>query len=279
MEASMPRSSPTTLTLPPFDGVVRNLILANVVAFFGLSVLQWVAPGVAETVLRGFALQPLRVAHGQLWQLATYSFLSVDILSVLFNMLLLWFMGAMLEEAYGRRWFLELYFTAAVGGAALASGLSFTQALHLSPLNTAAGASAALLGTLVAVAMRFGDQEFYLWMLVRIRAKYMVAIIILIDLAMLLKSGNTFGVALDLSGALCGYLYVQLAPRRGMAFGFSEQYFSLRNSYYRYKRRRAARKFEVYMGKQGRDVKFDSEGRYIDPDEPKKDPNDRRWMN
>ena len=67
-----------------------------------------------------------------------------------------------------------------------------------------------------------------------------------------------------------------LPPRRGFAFAGSERLFGLRNSYYRWKRRRAARKFEVYMRKQNRDVHFDKEGRYIDPD---KDPNDRRWMN
>ena len=61
--------------------------------------------------------------------------------------------------------------------------------------------------------------------------------------------------------------------------GFPEQYFSVRNGYYRWKRRRAARKFEVYMGKQGRKVSFDKDGRYIDPDETRKDPNDKRWMN
>jgi hypothetical protein len=26
-------------------------------------------------------------------------------------------------------------------------------------------------------------------------------------------------------------------------------------------------------------VKFDDEGRYIDPDQERKDPNDKRWMN
>jgi hypothetical protein len=63
-----------------------------------------------------------------------------------------------------------------------------------------------------------------------------------------------------------------------MSTAFSEGLFSLRNNYYRWKRRHAARKFEVYMRKQNRDVRFDNEGRYIDPDE-KRDPNDRRWMN
>jgi hypothetical protein len=53
----------------------------------------------------------------------------------------------------------------------------------------------------------------------------------------------------------------------------------MRSAYYRAKRRRAARKFEVYMGKQGRKVRFDDEGRYIDPDEERKNPRDKRWMN
>ena len=86
------------------------------------------------------------------------------------------------------------------------------------------------------------------------------------------------GALLQLSGALAGFLFVRFAPRRGVVFGVSEKLFGMRNSYYRYKRRRAARKFEVYMKKQNREVHFDKEGRYIDPDE-RRDPNDRRWMN
>lgn len=275
----MPRSAPTTLTLPPFEGAVRTLVLANVAVFFTLAILAWLAPGLASWMVQHFALQPIRVVHGEVWQLATYSFIEAGTLAILFNMLMVWFIGSMLEGSYGSRWFMELYFTSAIGGAFLATILSFAEVLHFGPLSMASGASAALLGVLVAVAMRFGDQEFFLWFLVRVRAKYLVAIIILIDLAMLLKSGDTFGVVLDLAGGLCGFLYVRYAPRRGMAYGFSEQIFGLRNSYYRYKRRRAARKFEVYMGKQGRDVKFDSEGRYIDPDKVKEDPKDKRWIN
>jgi hypothetical protein len=47
----------------------------------------------------------------------------------------------------------------------------------------------------------------------------------------------------------------------------------MRNKYYRWKRRRAARKFEVYMRSQGRTVRFDGSGRPID-----EDPDDKkRW--
>ena len=53
--------------------------------------------------------------------------------------------------------------------------------------------------------------------------------------------------------------------------GVSEKYFGLRNSYYRWKRKRAARKFEVYMRKHDRTVTFDEHGNFVSPpDDDKK---------
>jgi hypothetical protein len=82
---------------------------------------------------------------------------------------------------------------------------------------------------------------------------------------------------LHLSGALCGYVFIKYVPRRGIASGFTERLYALRNDYYRSKRRRAARKFEVYMRAQNREVHFDNDGRYIEPE--KRDSNDKKWMN
>jgi membrane associated rhomboid family serine protease len=274
----MPSSSPITMTFPPFSGVVRKLVFANVAVFFAIAVSQWIAPELVGQLLVHLMLEPLAVARGELWQLATYGFIHFNLLDILFAMLTLWFLGSMLESAYGSRWLSELYFTSAIGGAFAASAISFTRILHLSPYSVASGAWAGIFGLLIAIAMRFGDQEFLLFFVIRIRAKYMVAIYILIAVAILLKDANAFGALLQLSGAFCGYLYVRYAPRRGMIYGFTEQYFAMRNAYYRARRRHAAKKFEVYMGKQGRKVSFDKDGRYIDPDE-QKDPNDKHWMN
>jgi membrane associated rhomboid family serine protease len=267
------------MTFPPFTGVVRKLVLANVVAFFGLLLLHWVSPGLESFLLGHLLLEPLAVVRGEIWQLLTYSFLNTGILDILFGMLTLWFTGSLLESAFGSQWLAEIYFTSVVGGAILATAISFTHVFGLRPDIGATGAWAGIFGLLVAIAMRFGDQEFLLWFFLRIKAKYMVAIYILIAIAILLKGGNAFSALLQLSGAFAGFLYVQFAPRRGLLYGASERYFGLRNEYFRWKRRRAARKFEVYMGKQGRKVHFDKDGRYIDPDTVKKDPNDRSWMN
>jgi membrane associated rhomboid family serine protease len=276
----MPRSGPISLSLPAFSGVTRKLILANVAAFFALAIMHWVAPGLADILRYHLLLEPRAVLHGELWQLATYSFLNEGILGILFGMLTLWFVGSLLESSRGSQWLFELYATSVMGGALVASAISFTHILGLRPDVGAVGAWAGIFGLMLGIAMLFGEQEFLLWFVLRIKAKYMVAIYILIAIAILLKQADNFGALLQLSGALCGFLYVKFAPRRGLAFGFSERYFGIRNGYYRWKRRRAARKFEVYMRKQNREVHFDKDGRYVDPDDLKhRDPNDKRWMN
>jgi membrane associated rhomboid family serine protease len=281
----MPRSAPITLTFPPFAGAVRKLVFANVGVFFAIAVLHLFMAGFIDSLFAVYpkpgylVLHPSAVAGGQIWQLVTYPFVEWGILSILFSSLSLWLCGSILESAYGSRFLAELYFTSVIGGAVLASALSFTRILSLHPEAVGFGAWAGVYGILVAIAVRMGDLEFMLFPLpINIKAKYLVGIYILVDIAILLKGGDVFGALLHLSAGFCGYLYVHYAPRRGLGFRFSEQIFAMRNAYYRSKRRRAARKFEVYMGKQGRKVQFDKEGRYIDPDQHK-DPNDKRWMN
>ena len=131
---------------------------------------------------------------------------------------------------------------------------------------------------LIAFGVLHGDMQFMLFPLpIQIRAKYLVTVYLLIAFASFFLSDKIYALA-QLGGALCGFIYIKAAPRKGFFSGASEQYFGVRNSYYKWKRRRAARKFEVYMRKQNREVHFDREGRYIDPDKDK-NPNDKRWMN
>jgi membrane associated rhomboid family serine protease len=284
----MPRSGPTTLALPPFTGATRRLILINIGIFFGLALAERVLPGsIYNPVVEHLALMPWRVVHGELWQPLTYIFLQLSILGTLLSMLLLWFTGPIIEDGFSSRWLYELYLVSGIGGALVASAVSFTHLFGLQPDGLSAlgiGPSAALYGLLAVIAIRFGDMEFLLLFIIRVKAKYLVAIYILVDLATLLKTDAAFGALLGLSGALCGFLFLRFAPRRGLGYLASERWFALRNDFYRAKRRRAAKKFEVYMRKQNRDVRFDQDGRYIDPDidpvtKRPRDPKDRSWMN
>ena len=268
------------ISFPRLSGVTARLVIANAAIFFLLLLMRYAAPQWAAAASSHFSLVPALLVRGWVWQLVTYSFISFGVWNVAFNMLTLWFIGSFLESSKGGRWLLEAYFLSAAGGALLGSALCFTHVFGSTPFAIVGGADAAIVGLLAAFAVLFGDLEMMMFPLpVGIKARYLVVVIVLIDLAFMISGGNPLAYFTVLSGALVGFLYARRAPRRrGRGFSFGDQIQGLRNSYYRWKRRQAARKFEVYMRKQNREVRFDDEGRYIAPDE-RHDPNDRKWMN
>lgn len=261
------------MSFPPFSGATSQLVIANVAVYFLLLLMRYAAPQMLATVIGVFGLSPALVFHGWIWQLGTYSFLHMSLLQIAFNMLTLWFIGSYLESARGTRWFLETYFLSVVGGAVIGCLFSRTHLFHASPFTSFISADAAIFGLLAAFGVLFGDLELYMFPLpISVKAKYLVIVYMLIELAMLMSGGPAAVLACStiLGGALLGFLYARRTPRRRMAANpLGNRIFEFRNSYYRWKRRRAARKFEVYMRKQNRDVHFDDEGRYIEPDERK----------
>jgi len=97
--------------------------------------------------------------------------------------------------------------------------------------------------------------------------KWMVIGIAAIESAYLLLHGFGLFDFVLLLGLGAGYFWYKLFLTRRTTTGVSEKYFGLRNQYYRWKRRRAARKFEVYMRDHDRTVTFDEHGNYIPPDD------------
>lgn len=276
----MPRSSPMIMTFPDFRGFTRRLILWNLGIFFGLILLSAFSRTLSNSIAGYLVLNPLLVLHGYVWQLLSYSFIHQGILNMALEMLSLWFLGSYLEGIHGSRWVAELYFLSVLGAglAAMALDLFFGARMGGLALFVLTGSFGGIFGLLIAFGVLYGDLEFMMFPLpIMIKAKYLVAVYMLITVASFFVSDRYYAFA-QLGGALFGFLYIKSAPRRGLSFATTEWYFGLRNSYYRWKRRRAAKKFEVYMRKQNREVHFDGEGRYVDPD-AKKNPNDRKWMN
>jgi len=271
----MPRTA-GLLNFPDFRGFTRSLILWNVGAYFLLLLLSFIAAPLAAEVVRFGALIPPLFLHGYLWQLVTYCFIHQGILGTALELLSLWFLGSFLESNHGPRWLAELYFTSVIGAGLTAVALTLVMRVDAFSVQALYGAFGGIFGLLVAFGVLYGDMEFMLFPLpMTMKAKYLVIVYMLIAVAMVFSSSRVYALA-QLGGALAGYLYIKAAPRRGYAIATSEKYFGLRNNFYRWKRRRAAKKFEVYMRKQNRDAYFDKDGRYTGSEE---DPNDRRRMN
>ena len=270
----MVRSGSSSISFPAFRGTTRRLILANLIAYFALVLTGVLSRNAAEWMVGVFAFIPGKFVHGSLWQAFTYSFVHQGIIGTALELVSLWFMLGILEQLHSPRWVVGLYASSVIGTAIAAAaiyGVSGTLGFSL-PVIPLYGCFGGIFGLLVAIGVLYGDMEFLLLLTFPIKARYMAAIYALIAIAMLFGPQGMYAFA-ELGGALAGVLYIRLAPRRGISFAFSEQWYGLRNRYYRWKRRRAARKFEVYMRSQGRTVRFDGNGRQID-----EDPNDKkRW--
>ncbi len=280
----MPPQGTMTLSFPPFTPWVKRIILANAGVFFLVAIFDAFFPANHYELLHyvnHLKLIPNEVVgSGYVWQLFTYGFLHANFWHVLFNMLTLWMFGSQLESNWGSRRFLEFYGICLAGAGLVTVAVSYTGIMGISPYVPTVGASGAVYGLLAAFGILFGDREIFLFPLpISIKARYMVLILIGIALygALQAAAGRAEGVAnvAHLGGALVAWLYLRFLPRRGMQFAASEQYFGLRNRYYRWKRRRAASKFVVYMRDQGKDFRmddyFDQHGNYRGPSDSDSD--------
>jgi hypothetical protein len=190
-------------------------------------------------------------------------------------MLMLWMFGSMLETAWGSKRFWEFFLFGVIGAGlgTVAIAFTFGAIVHLTPGTQTVGSSGGIYAIYMAVAMLFGDQEVYMFPFpFSIRLKYLVGVLAFIALVGALgDAGGTANVA-HLSGLLFGYIYVKFVPRSGLLFSLSEGSYGITNSYHRWKRRRAGKKFQVYMRKHDQDSSdyFDEHGNFRPPDDKDK---------
>lgn len=285
-------TSPMGLSFPPFTRAVKQLLIANGVIFLVQALLGAFVAGSDQWIQFHFGLVPLLVVHGWIWQLVTYAFLHAGIFHILFNMLALWMFGAQLEQDWGYSIFLQFYFFCAIGGALTTVAVAFTGLLGANPGVSTVGASGAIFGLLLAFGILHAESEIMLFPIpFMIKAKYFIIGLIFIEVYSTLSAAHQPGASVaymaHMGGLLFGYIWLKFVPRRGFAYAVSERGFGIRNAYYKWKRRRAARKFEVYMRKHDRaDYKhedyFDEFGNYRDPSaRDRKDNGDSRgkWVN
>jgi hypothetical protein len=190
--------------------------------------------------------------------------------------------GAQLEQDWGYNIFMQFYFFCAVGAALTTIAVAFTGLLGSNPVVPTVGASGAIFGLLLAFGVLHAEAEIMLFPIpFMIKAKYFIMGLIFIEVILMLSAahrpGESVAYMAHMGGLLFGYIWLKFVPRRGFAHATSERAFGIRNSYYRWKRKRAARKFEVYMRKHDdrgdykHDDYFDEYGNFRDPSDRDED--------
>jgi membrane associated rhomboid family serine protease len=251
----------TSIGLPGFPPAVKWLLIANTAVFLLQFFLN--TAGIGE-LFAPFALTPMLVLQGWIWQLASYMFLHGGIGHILWNMLPLWMFGAQLEETWGTRAFLRYYFICGVG-----AGICVVLANYLlpngEPRAPTIGASGAIYGVLLAFGVLFPRTRILFFFLFPIEARFFVAIVGTIAFLSTIGSGAGSQVShvAHLGGMIFGYFYLKSSLTRRRSVAYSHRYAGysaparprrrllvvLRERYKEWKMQRARRKFQVYLRK------------------------------
>jgi membrane associated rhomboid family serine protease len=190
---------------PRMTPAVQWLIAANVGVFF----LQVTLFG-GDTVFGALGLDPSRFP-AEWWSVISYMFVHGGVWHIAFNMLSLWMFGPRIENIWGPRSFTYFYLWCGIGGAI--AHLLFRGDAGL------VGASAAVMGVLLAYALRWPDEEVYVFGVLPMKTRWLVVWLALINLAMGIssaKGGSGIGWFAHLGGLAFGWIYLRVSAFGGL---------------------------------------------------------------
>jgi len=222
-----------------FPPGVKWLLISNTIVF----VLTFLLPRELQghiTVVLALSAEAA-VKNLFVWQLVTYMFLHGGIWHLLFNMLTLWMFGIQLERDWGTRRFLKYYFYCGIAAGVCVLAIN----ILLSYWGTITlGASGAIFGVLVAFGVMYPNQTVLMNFLFPIKAKYLVMIYVGIELLVTFGPNTGVSTIAHLGGAAFGFVYLKGRLPRVLLLDVG-------GAYRQWKLRRAKKKFQGYMKKNG----------------------------
>jgi membrane associated rhomboid family serine protease len=155
------------------------------------------------------------------WTPVTYMFMNEGILSLLFNMLWLFWVGQILEEYLGSKKLLTVYI---LGG--LAGAVFYIAAYNIFPLFAeakfgalAVGAPASVLAVIVATATLLPDYTFFMMFFGAVKLKWLALVYVVFDLLSIVGP-NAGGEFAHLGAAILGFVFIKQL-NNGNAWGGS----------------------------------------------------------
>jgi membrane associated rhomboid family serine protease len=188
---------------PRMTRAVQWLLALNVGIYF----LQLTLFG-PDAVYSALALDPSRFPSSW-WTIVTYMFVHAWLAHLAFNMFTLWMFGPRLEHEWGTRTFVQFYISCGIGGAI--AHLLFAQ--HSSVI----GASGAISGVLVAYALRWPDEEVYLFGVIPMRSRWLVAAMLAMNIIFALSPGSRIDWTAHVGGMAFGWIFLKLYSLGGIS--------------------------------------------------------------
>jgi membrane associated rhomboid family serine protease len=174
------------------------------IIYFDVAVFILTAYG-APNLMPAFWLVPAAIPYRP-WTIVTYMFLHGGWMHIIFNMLALFFFGPRVEARLGGRHFLGLYFTSGIAGALLSLA---------TPNVPIIGASGAIFGVLLGFARYWPREQIYIWGVVPVQARVLVAIMTVLALfGGFTGMGGGIAHFAHLGGFLGGFIYLKWQESR-----------------------------------------------------------------
>lgn len=187
---------------PRMTRAVQALIAITVAIYF----LQVAALGERD-VWSWLAFQRSDLTHS-LWTVVTYAFVHFGFWHILFNMYNLWIFGPRVEQLWSPGRFVAFYLWCALGG--VMGHLMFGGGGMLM------GASASVMGVMLAYAMHWPDDELLLFGVVPMKVKWLVAILVVANViqgvgsfTMSGASGSSVAYTAHLGGLAFAWFYLR----------------------------------------------------------------------
>jgi membrane associated rhomboid family serine protease len=201
-----------------FPPIIKKLLIANGAVFLIQMLAQMVVYGYSFSgnpvsydylLTKYFALNPLGSGNFFVWQLITYQFMHGSFTHILFNMFALWMFGMEIESIMGSKKFLLFYLLSGVGAGLLQLLLSPVLGEGVGPTI---GASGAVFGVMIAFAMSFPDRYIFIYFLIPIKAKYLIAIMIVFEF-MSVSDPSLVAHLAHIGGAVTALIFILLDRR------------------------------------------------------------------
>jgi membrane associated rhomboid family serine protease len=191
--------------LPQLSPLNKIFIIILVALFLVTSVA-----GLAGLDLLGYlALSFYGLTQGFIHTLFTFPFIETQLLGVLFNGLILWFLGSELEFQFGPRRYIGLLLACFAGGALLFIVIS----LATTPLSWMAGAGSASVGLCVVYALMYPDRPFIFMLLFPMKAKFFCMILVAISLYQGIFSGSKAQAFAQLGAMAAAFIYMGMVMK------------------------------------------------------------------
>ncbi len=201
-----------------YGNTVTRLIIVNIAFFVGINALKIIlnlANGLEPSELYITIQRGLMIStdwwHNltKPWVIFTHMFMHIGFFHILWNMLLLYWFGRIVGDFLGNQRVLPLYLLAGLAGALAFFALyNLFPGLKVAGPQYALGASAAVMGIIVAAAVTSPDYVMYLLFIGGVKLKYIAAVLIFLDLLGVADNINTGGHFAHLGGAVMGWLFV-----------------------------------------------------------------------